>query len=533
VSLLIIVYLVLCFTLFDPILQAKLKEDWPGNRCKVQFLPVAGLCELAEGSNYFQRTWNNISYCTTAAASHVVDAHTAPSLGIIQGISNAASEAATAVNGLRNMTASMRSMFETLVGGIYDRIASVHDRMTLSMERMKILIKKQSAVMEIVVQFLSTLPFTFSSFTEGPIPRFANWMQKYMKALISFIVICLLCAFGGPFTAMVACPVCALCFAPSTLVSTTEGPMPMANVELGTVLIDAMEAVPLYSGSTENRVLGIIRIYRPPADAYRVPVGPNNQPVVITGCHLVRDERLPNLYVRAKTLPGAIPFATPDEYVTTIPRGPRGEYMTCLWTAYNYIPSACGARFADYRECGDPHIYATIECAIVRFLNTGKRSTCADLNDLFCHLDELPESHVRIRNARTMSGIVAASEQDAMALWDAPADTLYATAESLVQDVGMLYRYQGLVMTGNMLVKDPKDGFWQRVHERPDAEMVVPLETTESQQVRVYHVFSLTQGNTLRLKHGTDPRVLFSDATETQDQDMLAAIDDFLEECLS
>ena len=66
-------------------------------------------------------------------------------------------------------------------------------------EKLKLLIKKQSAMFEVLMQFTKTLPLLMYSFSRGPIPRFGLWLAKYVGAMIAVIVICLACIFGGPF----------------------------------------------------------------------------------------------------------------------------------------------------------------------------------------------------------------------------------------------------------------------------------------------------------------------------------------------
>ena len=81
---------------------------------------------------------------------------------------------------------------------------------------MRLLIRKQTAIFEILNQLSGTLPFLMHSFMYGPIVRFPTWVLKYWIAIATLIVICTLCIFGGIFTKIVTCPICLLCFTPDT-----------------------------------------------------------------------------------------------------------------------------------------------------------------------------------------------------------------------------------------------------------------------------------------------------------------------------
>jgi hypothetical protein len=370
IAALILFYILLSMTLFQPVLTSTLSDHWVQDRCKLPFLPVAAFSPQAEGNGYWERTKNNFNYCTSSLFTSMSEEYMKPTVEVIGGITSAVGAMTSILNTFRTMSAATRDMFSVLVESVFNRISELHTSFTLTMERLKILSKKQSAVMEVLIQFLSTMPFMLSSFSQGPIPRFAYWMQKYMKALISFIVICLLCAFGGPFTAMVACPVCALCFDPATPVqvsssSSSSSAFAASGAGATTTLLVPMRDVDINTtlAASGARVIGTLfmrTMSRSHLDLYMLPTDDDDDDstrssmIYVTGCHLVlnRDKKL---WVRVRDHPQAIAL-------------PRNSAVACLMTEDGCIPVGSHV-FRDYRECRVPGIWKEIHCKLLNGLN--------------------------------------------------------------------------------------------------------------------------------------------------------------------
>ena len=78
------------------------------------------------------------------------------------------------------MSKIVREMFAALVENTVKRMSNSYAAITYFQEKLKLLIKKQSAMFEVLNQFSATLPFLMYTFTHGPIPRFAYWLKSYL-----------------------------------------------------------------------------------------------------------------------------------------------------------------------------------------------------------------------------------------------------------------------------------------------------------------------------------------------------------------
>lgn len=218
----ILVYIIIFFYIyiifFNRGLSQYLDENWNELKCNPIVIPVAGISSKPKGSNFFTKTVYNFNYCTSSYIQNILHILFKPIYDVFYGLLKGLEQTTDTLNKFRNMVAIIRNLFKDLVETTFTKISNSYATLLYFQEKLTLLHKKQSAIFEILSQFLTSLPFLFYSFTNGPIPRFAYWLSHYIGLLISLISVCLLCAFGGPFTKLFACPVCALCITPNSLV---------------------------------------------------------------------------------------------------------------------------------------------------------------------------------------------------------------------------------------------------------------------------------------------------------------------------
>lgn len=188
--------------------------------------------------NFFTKTIYNFNYCTSSYIQNILHILFKPVYDVLYGLLKGIEQTTETLNKFRNMVSIIRNLFKELVETTFTKISNSYATLLYFQEKLTLLHKKQSAIFEILSQFLTSLPFLLYSFTNGPIPRFAYWLSHYIGLLISLILICLLCAFGGPFTKLFSCPVCALCITPeSPILMKNNTTKPIINVDIGDVIM--------------------------------------------------------------------------------------------------------------------------------------------------------------------------------------------------------------------------------------------------------------------------------------------------------
>jgi len=228
-----LIYVFIYLTFYSQNFKDYLDLNWNQIKCNPKYIFFAGITKSAEGDGYFSKTYNNFNQCTTGIISNMLKVITVPLFAIIGGIVKAIKSIANILNSFRTMAKVIRDMYSVLVESVYQKMGNTFSGLIYLQEKLKSIVQKQSAVFEVLSQFFATMPFMFYSITNGPIPRFAYWLSKYIGVLIAFIIICFLCWFGGPFVSLFACPVCYLCFAGDTIIETAEGKKSIRDIKIG------------------------------------------------------------------------------------------------------------------------------------------------------------------------------------------------------------------------------------------------------------------------------------------------------------
>ena len=255
---------------------------------------------------------------------------------LINGISKGIKSIKNIIDNFRNMASVLRNMFAALVENTAKRMQNSYGAVVYLQEKMKNLIKRQSAMMEIVKHFLSALPLLLYSFSYGPIPRFAYWLSSYVVILIIVLVFCLLCAFGGPFVSMFTCPICALCFSEETFVDMEDNTeKKIKNIKIG----DFVKG---------GKVLGILSTTNLNWELF------NYKGIIVSGSHLVFEN---GTWIRVEN----------SEKATRVFSECR---VVCIITSSNNV-FINGIKFRDYQECKDKDIMQTTNYAVAKFCNNG------------------------------------------------------------------------------------------------------------------------------------------------------------------
>jgi hypothetical protein len=321
-------------------------------------------------------------------------------------------------------------MFQAFIGNTMDKLSNSYAVMVYLREKMKHIIKRQVAIIEIIKQFLAAFPFLIYSLSRGPLPRFAVWFGKYLGVLIAVLVICLLCAFGGFFVQIFACPICLLCFSEDSLVGVGKYEKQISDIQIGDKLDD------------DTIVTGKIYIKGDNINGY--PMYKVDTNCILTGSHMIYK----NGWKRVKDL------------------GIKAENMNCnivcLITNNNMIPTNKYI-FKDYLETQSPNILCRQMDTVKQYLNYKDIDTRPkiDRNRPLCQSGFSKEVINEIINNEN--------------------NEIYGWIEIDDENVEW-YEYEGMIMTGNQLVFD--DGKWYRVYENKNSKRV-------EYRGRIYNVISI------------------------------------------
>lgn len=472
VTITIIIYLIVYSVLFRSQLTEYLDRNWRNVRCYPQIIPISGLSKSAPGNGFLNKTYQNFNHCTSGLLHTILQLFMKPLYQVLHGIKNGMMHIADSLNIFRKTAIVLREMFAALVENTANRMSNSYAAVLYFQEKIKILIKKQSAIFEVLNQFSSTLPFLLYSFTRGPIPRFAYWLSSYVKVLISIILVCLLCLFGGPFTKLVACPICAVCFPGSTLINLeNNNTKPIRDIRIGEKI-------------QNNVVTGKLYIKPQLSDIY------NYNGVLVSGSHLIFEE---DEWIRIQDSKKA--------HLNII-----NTELYCLITSNNTI-HINNDIFRDYQETKDKIINSNISQYIANHLNGSCSKHSGDINhsyywgftkDTIIYIDDV---YVRIEDlinkpsCYSIRGVAVLEDAD-----------------------HVIYNYNNVYVSGNTLVYENDE--WIRVYQSKHSSK------EDVKNNLLYNI--ITEDNIVIVKSGDDTHIKFRDFLECNDEDVNDTIDNMV-----
>lgn len=470
--LIILIYLIIYVITFKRKIKEYLDTNWRTVKCYPHIIPIAGLSESAKGSDFINKTINNFNACSQGIIKGNLSVLLAPLLSIINVLRKALSKIGYILNSFRRMSSVIRDMFSTLVMNTVNRMKNSYAAIMYFQEKLKVLIKKQSAMFAILSQFVSTIPFLLYSFSRGPIIRYSMWLTKYFGLLIAVLVICILCAAGIPFVSLPACAICAICFPGNTPIEMHDGTTKeIKYIKIG----DKIKG---------NTVKGKLYIKPHFAKTYKY------NDTIVSGSHMVFEN---NKWVRIEDSTKGVPFSKFTE-------------LYCILTSNNTI-YINGTKFRDYQECADLDVNLNTNYMFTKQINrnVGCIKTVQDKNncyywgfseDVNILLDNkiIPLKRI-IENPDNYENIMGIVELDIH---------------------HMVFDYKGILVSGNTLVYE--DGIWIRVFQSP-------YSIKKSSGTKLYHLIMADNIVTVNSKHGP---VLFRDFIESNDNDVNDDVDNMV-----
>lgn len=486
----ILVFVIINVALFSKRVAEYLDDNWREVRCYPHIIPIAGLSSRPDGTNFFSKTFGNFNTCSYQFIKVFLSVFMVPFVGnketnassagsesgegggVLNGITKGVSWIKNIIDVFRRMASVLREMFSALVENTANRMKNSFGAIIYLQEKLKLLIKKQSAMFEVLNQFAATLPFLLYSFSHGPIPRFAYWLTSYLGVLIAIIIVCLLCLFGGPFTKLFTCPICLICFTPETMIDMNdEPPKAIKDIKVGDIIKD-------------NIVLGKLYLKQRELELYKY------DGIYVTGNHLVFVD---NIWKRVYECNSAVKVNMDTD-------------LYCLITSNNtmYVNNI---KFRDYQETKDIDINLSVNYKIAKYLNNnvGCISSSEDRHHNYYWgfskntLVKIGEEYIKIKdiekypNNYNIEGVVKVK-----------IDT-------------NLYNYKGIEVSGSTLVYE--NGIWLRVFQSVLSKKITSTEY-------IYNIITETNEVIIKSNKGD---VLFRDFIEESDDTLNKEIDSLVQ----
>ena len=163
-----------CYTMINiqPVL-----DDWPNQRCKLKYLPIAGFITHPEGVTATEYTAQNFTYCTQNILSSITGDALAPLTFVTSSFQTVIQNISNALNDVRAMFDKIRDFFKSVTQEIMGRL-------------MNIMIPLQ----QIIISFKDLIGKIQGSMTAGLFTLLGSYftLKSLLGAIAQFIIIILI-----------------------------------------------------------------------------------------------------------------------------------------------------------------------------------------------------------------------------------------------------------------------------------------------------------------------------------------------------
>jgi hypothetical protein len=118
------VFTVFCYCYFMQ-KRNEIYSDWNNNRCKPQYIPIAGFIAAPEGQSVSSYTNENFQYCLNAEATSLAGYTLQPVMYMVSALSSIIEAIENSINSMRNMFASLRGNIAEFVKLIMGKILNM------------------------------------------------------------------------------------------------------------------------------------------------------------------------------------------------------------------------------------------------------------------------------------------------------------------------------------------------------------------------------------------------------------------------
>jgi hypothetical protein len=100
-------------------------DDWANQRCKPQYLPIAGFITHPEGISATEYTTQNFTYCTQNILSNITGAALQPLTFVTETIQNVVENIKNSLNSIRAMFDKIRTFFQSIAEELMGRLMNI------------------------------------------------------------------------------------------------------------------------------------------------------------------------------------------------------------------------------------------------------------------------------------------------------------------------------------------------------------------------------------------------------------------------
>jgi hypothetical protein len=375
------------------------------------------------------------------------------------------------LNKFRNMAQITRNLFKYTVENTINRISNTYASITYLQEKLKLIIRKQSALFAIIKQFGDSAKFIIYSFTNGPIPKGVKFFQYYGTIMLVYIVTCLICIFNPFPLGIVACPACMICFDKSTPIQIDSKIYKnIENIKLNETIFNG------------GQIKGLIKVLAGQTKMYKY------NGVIVSGSHLVYEN---SKWIRVENSKLAISIKYNNNNV-----------LYCLINKNNKILSN-GILFSDYQETNNNIINNLINNYTINYLNNTNKTNTNKTNQYYWGFSKSTD----INTNNGLKNIKNIKIGDYI---------LNSKVIGLVKLDGgdiELFNYKGLIISGQQIVNE--NGIWLRIYQSKISRKV-------EKEKYIYHL--ITNDNIISINN-----LKFRDFCETNDNIINNRIDILVE----
>lgn len=120
----VVVFTVFCYCYFMQ-KRDEIYSDWNNNRCKPQYIPIAGFIAAPEGQSVSSYTNENFQYCLNSEATSLAGYTLQPVMYMVSALSSIIEAIENAIDSMRNMFASLRGNITEFVKLIMGKILNI------------------------------------------------------------------------------------------------------------------------------------------------------------------------------------------------------------------------------------------------------------------------------------------------------------------------------------------------------------------------------------------------------------------------
>jgi len=488
IIIIIIVYAIIYAYILGINFNDYIDTNWHKMKQNPFIAPFGGLIGKGRGKNIITKTLYNIYSYFHTIFKKIISIFTKPFIYFFTLVIKVISNIRNTLQKFRMMAQIFRNLFNQTVMKTANIISNSYAAIIYFQEKLKLLIKKQTAAFALLHQYNKSMHFLLYSFTNGPIPKFTEFMPKYAKLLITMATACFGCVVGGPFTKMISCPICAVCFDQDTMIDIND--------------FSKKKIKDLFIGSSikeGGKIIAIITIKSMYSDMY------SYNGVIVSGNHLVYEN---NKWKRIENsnLANKISYDS-------------NKNLICLITEYNKIYSN-NILFSDYKETSDNLINNNINNIILNSLNIPSNISLSKNNINYNydgHIYNLGFSKNTLINVKSNNNYKTKNICN-ISIHDNVFDNIVLGKVILFKKDVKLYNYKGIIVSGSQAVFENYK--WIRVYQSHIAYEV------DVEDEYIYHI--ITDKNIIKINN-----ILFTDFSETHNKTINNNIDKIIENHLN